>query len=106
MQRLDQTELPEVGFTFEGAPFIARQGDSVAAALLVAGQRVFRETSISGTARGPFCMMGVCFECLLEIDGVENVQGCMTEIREGMRVNRQRGAKNVLAPRIACGERE
>ena len=41
--------------------------------------------------RGPFCMMGVCFDCLVEIDGVPNVQGCMTPVREGMQVRAIQG---------------
>lgn len=98
MRRLDQDDRAKVGFSFEGVALTARQGDSVAAALLVAEQSVFRQTPVSGTARGPYCMMGVCYDCLVEIDGVGNVQACMTEVREGMRVMRQIGAKDILAP--------
>jgi hypothetical protein len=48
-------------------------------------------------------MMGVCFECLMVIDGVENRQGCLILVREGMRVERQRGARFV-APDAFAGE--
>lgn len=71
---------------FDGQPVKARLGDSVAAALLAAGMNSFRKTPISGIPRGPFCMMGACFDCLVRIDGEANRQGCMTPVREGMRV--------------------
>ena len=98
MQRLDTSQHLEVRFTFEGTQLTARQGDSVAAALLAADQKVFRTTAVSGAARGPFCMIGVCFDCLVNIDGVANVQACMTEVRDGMRINRQSGAKDIMIP--------
>ncbi len=71
----------------------ASRGDSVAAALLAAGQLHFRSTAVSGACRGPFCMMGTCFECLLEIDGKANRQGCLAEVCEGMSVRRMHGAR-------------
>ena len=76
--------------TFEGRSIPARSGDSVAAALIAAGVRTTRE-SVSGAPRGPYCMMGVCFECLMEIDGRANRQACMVPVAPGMRVRRQPG---------------
>ncbi|WP_370889076.1 (2Fe-2S)-binding protein [Caballeronia sp. RCC_10] len=64
---------------------------SIAAALLESGAASCRTTPVSGTARGPFCMMGVCFDCLVEVDGVPNVQACMTRVRDGMRVRAMSG---------------
>ena len=55
-----------VAITIDGAPFDARAGDTVAAALLAAGRRAFRTTPVSGAPRGPFCMMGACFDCLVD----------------------------------------
>ncbi|MBE9476727.1 MAG: (2Fe-2S)-binding protein [Proteobacteria bacterium] len=97
MRRLDQINAPKVSFTFEGTILNACQGDSVATALLAAGHRNLRQTAISNAARGPYCMMGVCFDCLVEIDGVANIQACMTEVVEGMQVSRQNGAKDIIA---------
>jgi len=71
-------------------------GDTVAAALLVAGIDHCRTTPISGAKRAPYCMMGVCFECLMEIDGIGNRQACLTPVVAGMQVRRQRGARGVL----------
>ncbi|WP_428534580.1 (2Fe-2S)-binding protein [Rhodopila sp.] len=82
---------------FEGAPIAARASDSVAVALLAGGIVATRSTAISGSPRGPFCMMGACFECLAVVDGTSNVQTCMTPVRDGMRVFRQDGAKQINA---------
>lgn len=77
----------------EDRPITAREGDTVAMALLTAGVGVFRETPVSGGARAPLCLMGVCFDCLVEVDGTPNVQACMVAVRDGMRVRLQHGAR-------------
>ncbi|CAB3808214.1 hypothetical protein LMG28688_06721 [Paraburkholderia caffeinitolerans] len=64
---------------------------SVAAAMLANGATACRASAVSGAPRGPFCMMGVCFDCLVEIDGVPNVQACMTQVRNGMQVRAMNG---------------
>ena len=71
----------------------ARDGDTVAAAMLAAGYAACRTTAVSGLPRGPYCLMGVCFDCLVTIDGTANRQACMTPVREGMRVASQRGER-------------
>ena len=76
----------------EDAPVKVAAGTTVAAAVLQAGLDSVRETPCRHEGRGPFCHMGVCFECLMEIDGKPNQQACMTIVREGMRVRRQSGA--------------
>ena len=43
----------------------------------------------TGEKRGPHCLMGVCFDCMVEINGVPNQQGCMVPVEEGMRIRRQ-----------------
>lgn len=91
-KRIADAGRDEIGFSFEGRPLRACAGDTVAAALLLAGEGATRETPVSGQSRGPYCLMGVCFECLVEIDGVPNRQSCMTLVTEGMTVRRQRGA--------------
>lgn len=81
-----------VHFTFEGKPMQAQAGETVATALLAGKIGTFRTTPVSGMPRAPYCMMGACFECLVTIDGQPNRQACMTEIRDGMVVQRQNGA--------------
>ena len=85
MPRLDETGA-KVRFTFEGREVDAREGDSVAAALIAAGIGPIRSSAVSGEPRAPYCMMGVCFECLVEIDGIANRQACMVRVRPGMQV--------------------
>lgn len=91
--------------TIDGKPFTARDGDTVAATLLAAGLADCRTTPVSHGARGPFCMMGVCFDCLVVIDGQPNQQGCMIPAREGMKIERQQGARVVsIVPDTAMTE--
>ncbi len=78
---------------FNGSSVAAHEGDTVAAALLAAGHSIFRSTPVSGNARGPYCMMGVCFDCLVEIDGHANRQACQVLVRDGMRVQAMQGAR-------------
>jgi D-hydroxyproline dehydrogenase subunit gamma len=79
----------------EGQAVTVPPGASAAAALLLAGLVTVRETPISGSGRAPYCMMGVCFDCLAEIDGMPNRQSCMVTARPGMRVRRQRGLRTI-----------
>ncbi len=66
-------------------------GCSAAAAMLIHDVGATRTTPVSGEGRAPYCMMGVCFECLLQIDGEPNQQGCLVIVREGMRIDLQPG---------------
>lgn len=84
-----------ISFYFEGRELRAQETDSVAAALLANGIADFRTTAITGEARGPYCMMGTCFECLVEIDGIPNRQACQCKVKEGMLVERQSGVRRV-----------
>ena len=79
----------------EGRPIRVPQGASAAAAVLLAGLSSIRDTAIGGGERAPYCMMGVCFDCLAEIDGVPNRQSCMIAVRPGMRIRRQRGRRRL-----------
>lgn len=82
-----------VRFSFDGRSVTAAQGDTLAAALLAAGVETFRDSVVGGEPRAPYCLMGVCFECLVTIDGIQNSQSCLTEVREGMVVTSQSGAR-------------
>lgn len=59
---------------------------SVAAALLAARGPRLRATDRTGEPRGMFCGMGICFDCLVTVDGRSGVRACMTPVREGMRI--------------------
>ena len=75
----------------DGQAVAACVGDTVAAAMLAAGFTSWRATPVSGAPRGPFCMVGVCFDCLVTIDGVGSRPGCMVQVTEGMAIATQRG---------------
>ena len=83
-----------VQIEIEGASLKVPAGVSLAAALLVSGITHTRENAVSGRPGAPYCMMGVCFECLVEVDGQANCQACLLPVRGGMRVLRQRGARD------------
>ncbi|MBS1104307.1 (2Fe-2S)-binding protein [Gluconobacter sp. Dm-62] len=80
----------------DGQAMTASAGDSVAVCLLRAGMSYNRLTPVSGAPRLPYCMIGHCFECLVEIDGIGNRQACLTMVRDGMKVRRQAGAPPAL----------
>ncbi len=75
----------------DGREVGAYEGETVAAALFAVGHRVLRLTPRAETPRGYFCGMGVCHDCLMTVDGAPNVRACMTPVREGLRVETQRG---------------
>jgi D-hydroxyproline dehydrogenase subunit gamma len=86
------TPSDSVTFRFEDQEITAPAGISVAAALLTSGVGPFRATPVTSAPRAAYCMMGVCFECLVEIDGQPSRQSCLTQVRQGMIVRRQQGA--------------
>ena len=90
-----------VRFTFEGKPLEGRHGESLAAALVSAGIVAFRETR-GGEMRGMFCGMGVCQDCLIEVDGKPNQRACMTKLERPMTVRREMFGRTL--PEVASGE--
>jgi predicted molibdopterin-dependent oxidoreductase YjgC len=84
---------PVVRFQFDWQEIEARPGETIAVALLAAGVRALRTTDRGSEPRGIFCNMGVCFDCLVEVDGYPNVRACQTIVREGMQVRTQHGHK-------------
>jgi predicted molibdopterin-dependent oxidoreductase YjgC len=94
-KRLPRSDAATVTIVVEGEPVEAAAGDTVAAAVLASGLTSVRTTPVSSTLRAPYCLMGVCFDCLMEIDGIPNRQACMIRVQEGMQVRRQHGAASV-----------
>ena len=92
-RRLYDAPQRAVAVTIDGRPVEARAGDSVAAVLLAEGIQQTRVSAVSGAPRAPFCMMGVCFECLVTIDGVGNRQGCLVPIVDGMAIETQKARR-------------
>lgn len=79
-----QTEQVLVNIRLNQQDLSVPAGISVAAALLLHGQNAFHHSAVNKLPRGPYCMMGVCFGCLVEIDGKPNQQACLINVREGM----------------------
>jgi D-hydroxyproline dehydrogenase subunit gamma len=79
----------------ENTPVSVNAGESAAAAALLAGLGFTRSSAVSGEPRAPYCMMGVCFECLMVIDGVASRQACLVPVQEGMRIERQDGLRGL-----------
>ena len=91
-KRVEQNVEETVEVEIEGQAVTVPAGETVAAAVLAHGLIDTRTTPVSGKPRAPFCMMGVCFDCIMEIDGQANRQACMTKVEQGMRIRRQKGA--------------
>jgi D-hydroxyproline dehydrogenase subunit gamma len=93
--KLPEMSADEVEIMVDGAAVRVPAAGTVASALLVLGHAAFRRTPTRDLARGPFCMMGVCFDCLVGIDGTANGQSCLVPIRAGMRVETGLGPRAV-----------
>jgi predicted molibdopterin-dependent oxidoreductase YjgC len=91
-RRLDDTGAT-LTLTVDGKAIGARIGDTVAAAILAAGIERCRTTPVSQSPRAPYCLMGVCFDCLVTIDGVGSRQACLVPVRDGMAVVTQHGKR-------------
>jgi predicted molibdopterin-dependent oxidoreductase YjgC len=81
-----------ITFTFEGVPISVEPGTSVAAGLISHGERITRLTRVDSKPCSIFCGIGICFDCLIEIDGQPNQRCCITTVKEGMVVKVQHGS--------------
>lgn len=95
MFRKPPESADDVTVEVEGRRVVVPAGASAAAAALIAGLSSTRVSPATGEPRAPYCMMGVCFECLLVIDDEPSQQGCMVPVRPGMRIRRQEGAREL-----------
>lgn len=87
MMRVGMSPAVERGqaitITVDGVPLPAYEGETIAGALLAAGRRAWRRTS-HGQPRGMFCGIGLCFDCLVTVNGTSNVRACVTPVAAGM----------------------
>lgn len=79
-----------VTIRIDGVVATAYEGESIASAIMCEGISAMR-TTVAGDSRGVFCGMGVCFECLVNVDGIANTRACMTWVKEGMEIKTQKG---------------
>ena len=76
----------DITFTFNDKPYTAKKGDNISSALLINNISYNRKTFGNKNPRSSFCHMGVCFECLVQIDGKAGIQACKTKLTEGMEI--------------------
>ncbi|MEL0106161.1 MAG: (2Fe-2S)-binding protein [Rhodospirillaceae bacterium] len=91
-RRLPEDNRDTVTITFEGEQLVVPAGETVAGAISIADNGHTRTTPVTGAPRRAYCLMGVCFECLMVIDGRSDQQACMVTVRDGMDIKRQHGA--------------
>ena len=84
-------EKPTVKIEVDGKSIDAIEGEPIAAALMAAGKTIFRYTRKRKEARGVFCAIGQCTDCMMIVDGVPNVRTCITTVKEGMKIQTQIG---------------
>ena len=80
--------------SLDGRPVLASPGESVGAALTNAGIRSWRTTRRRGRPRGLFCGIGVCYDCLLTVDGRPNQRACLVPVQPGMRLETGTGEEH------------
>jgi predicted molibdopterin-dependent oxidoreductase YjgC len=89
----------------DGEPVMAFEGETIAAALIASGQRVFRYTEKRVEPRGVFCALGRCTDCVMTVDGQPNVRTCVTPARDGMIIQMQ-GTPDQRETALDAGEGE
>jgi predicted molibdopterin-dependent oxidoreductase YjgC len=88
-RRLDNSAPGLIEISLDGEAMQVPAGISLAAALLYLDAIPVRRTKIGAAPRAPFCMMGICFECMVEIDGQGSQRACQREVFPGMQVSRR-----------------
>ena len=94
-RKLHEPAASPVTLYIDGAAVAAEAGESVAAVLLRQSPLWSRTTPVTQSRRAPYCMTGVCFDCLARVDGEASVQTCLAVVRDGMRVERQHGRRSL-----------
>ncbi|MGE5340580.1 MAG: (2Fe-2S)-binding protein [Candidatus Omnitrophota bacterium] len=76
----------KITFFVNGKEVDAYKGETLLAALIAAGYKQLKKSPVKGTPRSALCGMGVCFECIVNVNGVPNIRSCMTEVENNMKV--------------------
>ncbi len=85
--RIGSIERKEkISIKVNGKSVDAYIGETLLAALIASGYKQLRRSPVLNERRGGLCGMGVCFECLVTVDGEKNVRACMTDVRQGMEI--------------------
>ena len=89
LTRLLDQDRPALGFTVDGMPAEARQGDTLLTAILADGLGHLRESEFGDGRRAGFCLMGACQDCWVVVEGRGTVRACTTLVEPGMRISRR-----------------
>jgi hypothetical protein len=81
----------EFEISFDGTPIPSRDGWTVGAALTAAGIRSWRTTRLGQRPRGLFCGIGICFDCLVTVNGQPSLRACLVPAQPGDDVRTQEG---------------
>lgn len=97
LKRLHENKPVEnrVTIIFEGEELEVPATETVIAAVMAAGAGYNRTSTVSGEHRSAYCHMGICYECLMEIDGIPHQQACKIQVRDGMVIKRQYGKEDM-----------
>jgi len=76
----------------DGRTIYVTDGSMIAAALLAEGIRVNRYTADRHEARGIYCGIGQCTDCVMIVNGQPNVRTCITPVESGMVIEAQKNA--------------
>ena len=99
-RKLHEPFATTVTIYIDGKPAVAEPGECVAAVLLRQPEPWSRLTPVTRSKRAPYCMMGVCFECIAEVDRVSSIRTCLKAVSDGMRVVRQTGKRKVSSSSV------
>jgi len=87
----DAPPAREITLIVDSKAVVAREGDTIASALVAAGWTVFRRTEKRDAPRGVFCAIGKCTDCVMTVNGIPNVRTCVTLVEDNMTITTQEG---------------
>ncbi len=76
-------ESTPVTITVDGAALTGITGQSIAGIVMASDQLELRRTAQHDRPRGVFCGIGVCFDCIVVVNGIQDVRACQRKAREG-----------------------
>lgn len=90
---MSDSDRTDFQITFDGDPVAVRTGQTIAAALIASGRISWRTTRGGGRPRGLFCGIGVCFDCLVTVNGSRSVRACLLTAAPGDVVLTEKGVE-------------
>jgi len=86
---ISKSTLQRIPIEINGQTVSVPEGITVWSSMALSGETTTRLSPVTKQKRSAYCAMGVCFECLVQIDGQPNQQACLTLVREGMKIQKQ-----------------